>query len=218
MIKGRLLVAISLCAFLLFSCSKEMSTETDSPNNSCSYAPYSQGSSFTYLSVNQSKDSTTYTLTVNGDTTINGNVYRKIGDDKVFMCSGCTNGVYTQIASILSFDGYKAADLRLTYLNDFLPVGSSWTDTISVKNDSTTSTAVLQYTIMEKGGNRMVNGKGYTDVITVQTDASATVMNTLLPLGTISTNYYAKGIGLIESDQSQDTTTLVGYTLNKKSL
>ncbi|MBV8254612.1 MAG: hypothetical protein JO154_18570 [Chitinophaga sp.] len=211
--KGRLLGTIGLCAFLLISCSKEMSTENDSPSSSCSYAPYTQGSSFTYLNVNQSNDSTSYTLTVNGDTTINGNVYRKIGDDKVFMCSGCANGIYTQIASILSFEGYTASDLRLTYLNDFLPVGSSWTDTIAATNNGATSTAVLQYTIMGKGGNRMVNGKGYTDVITIQTDASATVMNTILPLGTISTSYYAKGVGLIETDQAQDTTKLVGFTI-----
>ncbi|NIG52354.1 hypothetical protein [Chitinophaga sp. Cy-1792] len=190
-----------------------MSTENDGPSSKCEYAPYTQGSAFTYLNINQSQDSTTYTLTVNGDTTINGNNYRKLGDDSVFMCSGCTDGTYTQVASLLSFDGYTASDLRITYLKDFLPLGSTWSDTINVTNNGISTTAYLQYTITEKGTSRVVNGIAFTDVIAVQMDASASVLSSTMPIGTLSTSYYARGVGLIEADQAQDTTRLIKYNI-----
>lgn len=210
---GLYLGTIVLVVMMLFSCSKEMSTEEGAATSKCDYAPYTQGSSFTYLNVSTGGDSTQYTLTVNGDTTINGNVYRKLGDSSVFMCSNCTGGVYTQIASILSFDGYSASDLRLTYLKDFLPAGSSWADTIEVSTAGITTRGLLQYTIIQKGTNKVVNGYDYTDVIGIQVDASATAASATLPVGTVAVNYYARGIGLIESDQTQDTTRLVHFNI-----
>jgi len=210
---GLYLGTIMLCVLMLISCSKEMSTEEGEVNSKCDYAPYTQGSTFTYLNVSTGGDSTQYTLTVNGDTTINGNVYRKLGDSTAFMCSNCTDGVYTQIASILSFDGYTASDLRLTYLKDFLPAGSTWSDTITVSAGGISTRALLQYTIVQKGSNKVVNGHDYTDVIGIQIDASATTASATLPVGTVAVNYYARGIGLIESDQAQDTTRLVNFNI-----
>ncbi|WP_143308570.1 hypothetical protein [Chitinophaga vietnamensis] len=205
---------ILLSCLLLFSCSKEMSREGTGPVSTCDYAPYTQGSTFTYLNFNQAKDSATYTLTVDGDTTINGNVYKKLRDDSVFMCSGCKDGTYSQVASIMSFQGFKASDLRLNYLKDFLPAGSVWKDTITASNGTIATTGVLQYTILGKGAGKTVNGKAYTDVITVQMEAAAIVGGNPVPVGILSTSYYAKGVGLIEADQAQDTTILLSYRIN----
>lgn len=197
---------------LLIACSKEMSHDgTGFP--ACDYAPYTNNSSFSYIDVNKTQDTISYTLKVSGDTTINGTTYKIVGDDSVFFCSNCKDGNYTQIASILTFQGYKADSLQLTYLKETAPTGSSWSDTVTVSNGQLTTKAILQHTITQKGVTKTVNGKNYLDVIAVKLDASAIVLNNPVAIGTISTSYYAKGIGLIEADQEDDTIKLVSYTL-----
>ncbi|SKA16778.1 hypothetical protein SAMN04488128_1021273 [Chitinophaga eiseniae] len=199
------------CA-LLIACSKEMSHDgTGFPT--CDYAPYTTGSSFSYIDVNLTQDTLAYTLTVSGDTTVNGNTYKMVGDDSVFFCSSCKDGIYTQIASIFTFQGYKADSLQLTYLKETAAMGSSWSDTVTISNGTLTTKAVLQHTIVQKGVTKTVNGKNYPDVIAVKLDASAIVLNNPVTIGTISTSYYAKGIGLIEADQADDTIKLVSYIL-----
>jgi hypothetical protein len=214
--KGCFLITMLSALLLLFSCSKEMSDEGEapgSPASPCDYAPYTTGSSFSYINVNRAKDTINYTLTVSGDTTINGNVYKKLGNDSVFTCSNCENGVYTQVASILTFQGYQADDLELTYLKDDAPAGTSWQDTISVTNNGITSTGILEFTVLRKGFTKTVNGKDFSDVIAVQMDAIAIVFGNPIPVGTISTSYYGKGVGLIEADQLEDTTRLTAYAI-----
>lgn len=197
---------------LLMACSKEISHDgTGFPT--CEYAPYTTGSSFSYIDVNLTQDTIAYTLTVSGDTTINGSTYKIVKDDSVFFCSNCKDGNYTQIASILTFQGYKADSLQLTYLKENAPLGSSWSDTVTVSNGTLTTKAVLQHSITQKGITKTVNGKDYLDVIAVKLDASAIVLDNPVPIGTISTSYYAKGIGLIEADQADDTIKLVSYIL-----
>ncbi|NLU96358.1 hypothetical protein [Chitinophaga sp. Ak27] len=214
--KCYVLIVMLAAVTLLFACSKEMSREGDNsqpPAGNCDYAPYTNGSSFSYVNVNSAKDTTHYTLTVSGDTTINGNVYKKIGNDSVFTCSACNTGIYTQVASILTFQGYKADDLKLTYLKDNVPAGTSWQDTISVTNGGISTSGIIQFTVTQKGITKAVNGKDYAEVIAVRMDAFALVLGNAVPVGTLSTSYYGKGIGLIEADQEQDTTRIVSYTL-----
>ncbi|WP_147243433.1 hypothetical protein [Chitinophaga flava] len=197
---------------LLIACSKEMSKEgTGFPT--CDYAPYTTGSSFSYIDVGQKQDTTSYTLTVSGDTTIGGTTYKKVRDDSVFFCSNCKDGIYTQIASLLTFQGYKADNVPLTYLKETVPQGSSWQDTVNVSNGTVTTKAILQHTIVQKGFTKTVNGKDYPDVIAVKLDASTILLDNAVPVGTVSTSYYAKGIGLIEADQTQDTIKLVSYII-----
>lgn len=210
------LIAILSSLSLLFSCSKEMSNEgegPESPTGTCDYAPYTTGSSFSYINVNRAKDTISYTLTVSEDTTINGNVYKKIGNDSVFTCSGCESGVYTQVASILTFQGYQADNLELTYLKDNVPAGTTWQDTITVTNDGVTSTGILEFTVLQKDFTKTVNGQDFAEVIAIKMDAFAIVFNNPIPVGTISTSYYGKGVGLIEADQLQDTTRITAYAI-----
>lgn len=210
------LIAILFAATLLFSCSKEMSREGDGalpPTSTCDYAPYTTGSSFSYMNVNSAKDTIRYTFTVSGDTTINGNVYKIVGNDSVFTCSSCKDGIYTQIASILTFQGYSADDLKLTYLKDNVAAGTTWRDTITVSNGGASTSGILEFTVTQKGVTKTVNGKDYAEVIAVRMDAYALILNNPVSVGTISTSYYGKGIGLIEADQLHDTTTMLSYTL-----
>jgi hypothetical protein len=195
------LIAILAAVTLLFSCSKEMSEEGEGkvpPNSStCDYAPYT----------------IRYTFTVSGDTTINGNVYKIVGNDSVFTCSNCKDGIYTQIASILTFQGYSADDLKLTYLKDNVAAGTTWRDTITVSNGGASTSGILEFTVTQKGVTKTVNGKDYAEVIAIRMDAYALVFNNPVSVGTISTSYYSRGIGLIEADQLHDTTTILSYTL-----
>lgn len=214
--KGFFCTAILSIAVLLFSCSKEMSNEGDGnspPLGNCEYAPYTNGSVFSFININSSKDTIKYNFTVSGDTTINGNVYKIVGNDSVFTCSNCKTGIYTQVASILTFQGYKADDLKLTYLKDNVPAGTTWRDTITVNNGGTNTSGILEFTLLQKGITKVVNGKNYASVIAVRMDAYAIVLGNAIPVGTISTSYYGRGVGLIEADQQRDTTLLVSYTL-----
>ncbi|WP_089890326.1 hypothetical protein [Chitinophaga arvensicola] len=214
--KHYFLIAILFMVTALFSCSKEMSTEGEGnlpPTSHCDYAPYTNGSSFSYINVNRSKDTVAYTLTVSEDTTINGILYKKVGNDSVFTCSNCKDGIYTQVASILTFQGYSADDLKLTYLKDNVPVGTMWQDTITVSNGGASTSGILEFTVMEKDITKAVNGKDYASVIAIKMDAYAIVLGNPVSVGTISTSYYGKGVGLIEADQLQDTTRIVSYTL-----
>ncbi|MFY0253094.1 hypothetical protein ACDQ55_03985 [Chitinophaga sp. 30R24] len=211
------LITISVLFIITqLSCSKEMSQENNGsqpPPGTCDYAPYTVGSTFSYININNTNDTTHFTFTVSGDTTINGIVYKKMGNDSVFTCSNCASGEYTQIASILTFQGYEANDLQLTYLKDNVVAGTSWKDTITVNNGSVSSTGILEFTITATGMTKSVNGEDYTDVIAVRTDAYALVSDNTIPVGTLFTSYYGKGIGLIEMDKEEDTTRLVSYDL-----
>lgn len=211
-----LYIGAFILACLISSCSKEESQEGGSittPATNCAYAPYTAGSTFSYINISNS-DTSDYTLTVVGDTTINGATYKKVGNDSVFLCSGCDNGVYTQVANLLTFQGYHANDLKLTYLKDNVPAGGSWQDTITVNNGTISTTGILEFTVTEKDISKTVNGKEYENVIAVRMDAYAIILNNPVPVGTISTSYYSKGVGLIEADQEQDTTKIVSYVLN----
>ncbi|MCW3462353.1 hypothetical protein [Chitinophaga nivalis] len=204
---------ILLMGTLLVACSKE--TSKDGPQfGNCEYAPYTIGSSFSYSNIkNDSKDTFNYTLTVSGDTTIRGTTYKKIGDDSVFTGSNCKDGVYTQIASMPTYQGGRADDLKLTYLREYMPQGSIWLDTIKIVNAQDTSTGILLYTILDRGITKAVNGKNYLEVISVRTDAYSVMHGGPVPAGTIATRYYAKGVGLIEEDKPTDTTRITSYIL-----
>jgi hypothetical protein len=204
-----------ISATIFASCSKEESAEGESvpiPATACDYAPYTPGSTFNYMNVSQG-DTMNYTLTVGGDTTINGTTYKVVGNDSVFICSTCKDGVYTQVANLLTFQGYQANDLQLTYLKDNVAAGTTWQDTITVNNGTVSTTGILEYTITETNGSKTVNGKEYEDVIAVRMDAYALLLGNSVPVGTVSTSYYGKGVGLIEADQEQDTTRIVSYSL-----
>ena len=56
-------------------------------------------------------------------------------------------------------------------------------------------------------------GEAHAEVIAIKMDAFAIVFNNPIPVGTISTSYYGKGVGLIEADQLQDTTRITAYAI-----
>lgn len=209
-------LSISLVAALLISaCKKEKSKEGNTPpvKGTCDYAPYTAGSTFTYENINNKKDTMRYTLTVGGDTTVNGVKYVRLGNDSTHTFIRCNEGDYVQIADALRFQDYIASDLKTTYLKDYPAIGNSWNDTVEVSDGTRTVAAIIKYTISQKGISKTVLGRNFADVITVRVDGFALVLGNPVSVGTIGTVYYAKGTGMIETDADGDTTRLKSFSI-----
>lgn len=199
---------------LMMACKKEKSQEDQAPPASaCDYAPYTDGSTFDYENVDTSEDTLRYTLTVAGDSVINDTTFKKLSDGSTTTYSACNNGNYVQMASNITFEGFTAGDIKTTFLKDNVMVGASWSDTIPVTMSSVTLSAILRYTITAKDAVKSVYSQEFKSVIGVKLDAVVIVDGTPIPVATISTNYYAKGVGLIQADRATDTTRLKSYTI-----
>ena len=213
------LLAVSGGLFL-WACKKEVSRESAAPPpvaSTCSYAPYTAGSTYDFVNTNSSNplDSNFFTVTVTGDSTINGLTFRKLSSDTATTYDRCDgNGNYYQMVKGISFEGYSADSVVTLYLKDNVNAGASWNDTATVKKGTDEQKVMLTYTVTQKGGQKTVAGLDFTNVITVTLSASVKFLGTTIPLGIIATNYYAEGIGLIEIDQQDDTARLLKYNIN----
>lgn len=196
---------------LFASCEKEFSTENGitpggnvgSGCKSCSYIPWCNGSTYTYIDTAFGGAATTVNSSLNivGDTVINGLVYSKTVVDGETSYHNCNNGVTT----IGQNDGTGLA--LATFLKENLAVGATWTDLIPIGGGANQTDA---YKIISKGGSRTVLGVTYNDVIHVQLISSIEVPF----IGNLETgkeeNYYANNIGLIDSYITESITgTLV---------
>ncbi len=196
------------------ACKKEVSREGEPPVTTCSYAPYTTGSVYNFENVNNStKDTTRFSVNITGDTIINGLVYKKLASDTATTYDHCDNGSYHQMVRGISYEGYTADSVMSIYLKDNVPAGSSWSDTVTVKNGADQETVYLTYTVMQKGIVKKVYDLDFTEVIGVRLSASVKVLGIPVSLGALATNYYAKGVGLIEIDQPTDTTRLRDYNI-----
>lgn len=202
---------------ILWACKKEKSREGEPPGtppSTCGYAPYTNGSTYNYETVSgETGDTTAFTVTVTGDSTINGQSYKKLSSDTATTYDRCDNGTYRQMVKGLSYMGYSVDSVMSIYLKDFVPAGSSWSDTVTVSESGVNVNVFLTYTVTQKGINKRVYDLDYTEVIAVRLSASAKVLGQTISLGTMATNYYAKDIGLIEVDQAEDTTRLRSYDI-----
>lgn len=203
---------------VLWACKKEKSREGEpppaTPPSTCGYAPYTNGSTYNYESVRgTSPDTTFFTVTVTGDSLINGQTYKKLASDTATTYDRCENGNYYQMVKGLSYQGFTADSVMSVYLKDNVAAGSSWSDTVTVREGPINQDVYLNYTITQKGINKRVFDLDYTEVIAVRLSASVKVLGQTISLGTLATNYYAKDIGLIQVDQEEDTTRLRSYNI-----
>jgi len=210
-------LALMIGGLILWACKKEVSREGEPPGtipSTCGYAPYTNGSTYNYETYRgETADTNFFTVTVTGDSTINGQSYKKLSSDTATTYDRCDNGTYHQMVKGLSYMGYSVDSVMSIYLKDFVPAGSSWSDTVTVKDGGVNVNVYLTYTITQKGINKRVFDLDYTEVIAVRLTAAAKVLGQTIPLGTLATNYYAKDIGLIEVDQEADTTRLRSYNI-----
>lgn len=212
--KSRLLLLSVTVVLLFVSCKKEKSLEGSFKGNTCDYAPYSTGSSFAYQQVIVSlPDTFSFTLLAKQDTALGGELYRVLEDEmtggvSLFRCGG---GDYIQLADISELPGAPTEPVKTTYLKDNVNLGQGWEEQIPVTLPVIGDVVLtVNYTVMQKGTNKTVLGTTYEDVIGVRMEVSAPPF---LPPTELSTNYYAKGVGLIQLDTEEDTTRLSAYTI-----
>ncbi len=208
-----------ILAIVFAACQKEVDGDNGSSggnnsNSSLDYQPVSANSEWDYTSTTSGNS---HTVALGTDTTINGLRYYKF--DK--SAGGVTergyiskaNGVYRTYGD---FDPANQV-VDLIYLKDS-PVGTNWTNTISVSGFSN----YHKYTVSQRDIQHTVNGKMYNTVIELNYDFSVDdpINGGVLNVGG-GKYYYAKGVGLIEAYfgfsffgvSSTDTTRLVKYTI-----
>src|SRR5215212_6557100 len=178
------LVASSL--FLFTNCSKD--DDSPSTDGSANYSPLTVGSNWTYNSTEGNSDTVSFTLTVTDkDTSINGKTYKVLSSS-----DGSENNYLAKMDSnYYRFSSFpNIGSLEELYLKDNRPVNSAWTASTSFTLQGLPLTADLTYMVKEKGINRVVNGKTYSDVIHVNVTISVLGQN--FGQGDF---YYAKDIG-----------------------
>lgn len=213
----------ALLLFIFSSCQKEISVEnggilpggggnggnggSGSTANckSCSYQPYCNGSTYTFVDSSIAGAPTTNTTTINivADTIIDGRTYQKFTENGVSGYYNCTNGV----ASVMVFQapptsGGAPVRITTTLVKANEPVGATWVD----NNINTLGQGfIYNSTIISKGGSRVVLGTTYNDVIHVRftSEMQVPVLGTIVMSTTNS--YFANNIGLIETNTKDET-------------
>ncbi|AWO01615.1 hypothetical protein DLD77_07860 [Chitinophaga alhagiae] len=199
---------------LLAACKKEKSQEEPVVQNTCDYAPYTTGSSFAYQQVAvSSPDTFYYTLQVMGDSVVNGEQFRVLEDDagsgmSLFRCGG---GSYVQLADIAAVSNVPSNVVKTEYLKENVALGGGWQEQFPINLPIVGDVQLtVDYTIMQKGTSKTVLGTVFNNVIGVRMEVS---VPPYLPPTELSTNYYAKGVGLIQLDTDTDTTRLQSYAI-----
>ena len=180
------------------------------------YLPNTIGSNWTYRIVAAGGAPTTSTFTVsNRDTTANSRKYNVI--------TGTTGGnqYYSKNGSdYYTFRGVSTSGLELLFLKDNLDVNGTWATSqllsglTGLPGGISSVTVNTAYKIESKGGSRPVNGTTYNNVIKVRADLTAVIPI----LGSLSFGYaefyFAKNIGIIESD-FKIANTMAGININE---
>jgi hypothetical protein len=221
------------------SCKKSDSGDNSNNNPTPAaekFMSFTSGSSWNYQTVNNNSvnDVTNYTLTCSDiDTTIGSRTYR------IFYATD-TSGSTAEFYNNTGRDYYqytKLSDmlpaLDLKYLNDSLPVNSTWTSPpitisqqVSVPNFplpiTVTISAALKSTIIEKGMSLVVNGNSYSNVIKMKTElVNLSVSPSLVTVAVESQNiynYFAPKYGRIKGDfEMHVTVTGFGDVINSNT-
>lgn len=177
------------------------------------YAPYTKGSTYNYMFKTKT-ETYYYTLTSTGDTTINGRTYAILTDGyNLQYISYDQGGYYLYEPAFDSETSHHPAAVR-PFLYDYLALNSQWNDTIKATTFAgDPETAMLKYTIIQKGTPMTVAGKTYSSVIGVKQDGYIIAGGLANPIGTIANYYYADSTGFIEKDAPNDTIRLLSYEL-----
>lgn len=186
------IIKLSSIPILFFVFLTGCSKQTAPINTSEDFSPLTANSTWTYK--NNSGSIFTITAT-NRDTVAKGKSYR------VLLNSGGQN-LYQSKAGNEYFRFGKFAEIGIDaieelYLKDNQPVNATWliSQVFNAPGIPIPLTSNLNYTIKEKGINKTVGSKSFSNVIHVRLDLS------ISGFGSIGGGdfYYANGIGLIEN-------------------
>jgi hypothetical protein len=166
-------------------------------------------------------DTTTNTLAILGDSTINGKKFTRVSAFAAFQqgllynCDGGNYRVYQpvpdlgiDIDSLLQSLGLPGGSvtppthIETTILKTGVAAGATWSDTVFKFSPIPfiTATVKLDYKLEQKGVQRTVLGKTYSNVNHVSSKLNIAIpLAPPLPFDVNVNTYYADGVGIIES-------------------
>ncbi|MFD0750423.1 hypothetical protein ACFQZS_09740 [Mucilaginibacter calamicampi] len=210
----RTLSLIAVVALIITSCKKSGTNPPANDEKQDSYQPVATGSYWKYNQSNSTNVGVTATMTITmtGETlTANSLLYYKATAIKGTHDYG--NYFYHDNGDYLMMGALTGVIEKSRYLKDDLQVGQTWED----------SGVTYGYPIkivgkiIEKGINRTVSGKQYTNVIHSQLNITQSVSGGPYVDFQTSDFYIAKGIGLIEirnmSTRGSDYSELTEYSI-----
>ena len=187
----------------------------------CSYLPVCDSTSVTYIdSTAIGTDTTENILLILGDTTINGRKFTKVSPSSIFAqgllysCDGGDYRIYQPVPDLGIDIDSLAQSLRLplgtvpipshiqtTILKTSANAGTTWTDTVFQFTPVPffSVLAKLDYKLEEKGIQRTVLGKVFTNVIHVGSKLNIAIPMVPLPIDVTIHYYFADGVGIIET-------------------
>ena len=194
----------------------------------CSYLPLCDSSKFVYVDSSNTTDTLRGTVVLGTDTTIKGIKYERVsglavlGNSLLYNCSNEDYKTYLSIAALgINTDSIVQvllqtiqlpipippgliqipSDFKTSFLKAGLPTGSTWTDTIYSLSlpPFLTLFAGLNYSIAEKGIQRQVFQKNFSNVIHVTAKLKIVSTIALPAIPDISIDYFfAKDVGIVE--------------------
>ncbi len=194
---------------VLWSCQKEylggdvvVPIIKDTTCKTCTYFPSCDSSRYTYSDTTTTAAPATRIDTVffKKDTIIKGLPFRKVflTGRKQISYINCTGGDTRQVVTdTIKIATFSAANVDLILLKSNLPVGGTWSDTVNLTSGQT---AIFKNKIVAKSIARTINLITYPDVIQTQTDISIALPIIGLTTVAISKTYFAKNVGIIETD------------------
>lgn len=183
------------------SCDKNLSNSNsnidiinNSPCFSCAYIPWCDSSRYTYIDTTSGAYGfKNVNLIILSDTIINNTTYSKASLSGKIIYHNCSNNITSFIEYNQS--GGSINEIKSTVLKSNEISNAQWQDVFLANGLTNTN----NYKITAKSINRNVLGVNYTDVIQVHKTVTVSSSGIGTSIVTEEDNYYAKGIGLIES-------------------
>lgn len=232
----RQLLCVLLAALLLVACQKEVGFEGGTAPDpkasvrctSCSYLPVCDSTQLSYIDSSAAgMDTIGSTLVILGDTVINGIKYTSVSPSAIFSqglvynCDGGNYRIYQQVPHLgLNIDSLLQSlglppgiitvpsHIQTTILKSGASAGATWSDTIlkAAPFPLLTIVAKLDYKLEEKGIQRIVFGKTYSNVVHVSSKLNIAIPLMPLPFNVVVDYYFADSIGIIETRTTNNGT------------
>jgi hypothetical protein len=222
--KNILFLALLASLLMAGNCKDTVTPPAPPQEGTGDYAPYTLGSTFVYESSGAGMPTEEITLTVSADSMVDGLVYKKLTSNKptVFPSRfvNYTNGVQREAQFNLNLGGNVVPKLILTNLKINEAVNANWTEpqTFNFSMIPFPITVNFVHTLMAKGATRQVLTTNHTNVIEMKTIGTAVIpAGIMVPPGVVTSftfnNYYAKGVGLVERINPNQTLKLKSYSI-----
>lgn len=161
------------------------------------YYPMAPGNKWEY----KLKDGTTYSNTV---TNIDGKIV-------TLRNSTAADPTRVKVEDGVMFNELMTPENYQVWLKDDLKAGDTWEATFTANGLK----SIMEFTVLEVGASKEVNGQIFTDVIGLEAESNIEMNGSRIATNFRTQYYYAKGIGLIMTTSSMgDEHALQSYVLN----